>query len=353
MTQMRKEMKTPSAPAVAAGPLDPLDEEPAPARHLSLAQAPRAADLAVEGIPNRRRHRGNSGFGTKRRCFRCDQTGHLARECHLSPAQSMEVDLPQNATVESRSVRRTAVKRSMNRHIPQEAGIYAQLVNTDDNKSFASFYGGSFQGNRKADYLRLPPLKTCQEPLSNSPTTATVNKDTRYKDDKKKPDDGQIKNKSEGQLHGEQRHKKGNFQSNLTPELKIESCFSKGDGLYVPEQMFQSLHRNKHWNHGVFRQTTDIKRNPSFKAMFPDIVGVPIVQPLLKETNFESTLPNNNRSISKLPFRSKILETDVAVQLAEALKVRKICDKFQSGFHTMNFTETAVIKVSRNLYNGC
>ncbi|XP_039592819.1 trichohyalin-like isoform X2 [Polypterus senegalus] len=257
----------PPALAIAASPLDLLDEEPAPARHNSLAQTPRAADFAVvgppEGIPNRRRHCGNSGAGTKRRCFRCGQTGHLASKCHFSPAQSMEVDLSQNAGVESRSVRRAAVKRSMNRHIPQEAGIYAQLVNTDDNKSFASFYGGSFQGNRKADSLRLPPLKTCQEPLSNSPTTAPVNKDTCYKDDKKKPDDGQIKNKSEG----EQRHKKGNCQSELMPELKIESCFSKGDGLHVPEQMFVSLHRNKHWNRGVFRQTMDIKRNSSFKEL--------------------------------------------------------------------------------------
>ncbi|XP_028646949.2 uncharacterized protein LOC114642132 [Erpetoichthys calabaricus] len=50
------------------------------------------------GAPGRRPRRGNSAAGTERRCFRCDESGHLARECCLPPVQSLEISLPETVS---------------------------------------------------------------------------------------------------------------------------------------------------------------------------------------------------------------------------------------------------------------
>ena len=68
-----------------------------------------------------------------------------------------------------------------------------------------------------------------------------------------------------------------------------------------------------------------------------------IVQPLLKKSNLDPSLPENYRSISKLPFFSKVLENTVEKQLVETLELHRVFDRFQSGFCKLYSTEAALL----------
>ena len=74
-----------------------------------------------------------------------------------------------------------------------------------------------------------------------------------------------------------------------------------------------------------------------------------IVQPLLKKSNLDASLPENYRPISKLPFFSKILEKTVEKQLVQTLELHRVFDRFQSGFRKLYSTETALLKVSNDI----
>lgn len=60
-----------------------------------------------------------------------------------------------------------------------------------------------------------------------------------------------------------------------------------------------------------------------------------VVQPLLKKSNLDLSLPENYRPISKLPFFSVILE-----KLISFLERHSVFDKFQSGFRKLHSAET-------------
>ena len=68
------------------------------------------------------------------------------------------------------------------------------------------------------------------------------------------------------------------------------------------------------------------------------------MRPLLKKSNLDSSVLNNFRPNSNLPFLSKILEK-IVLQLNNVLDANCALDTFQSGFHSNHSTETALVKV--------
>jgi hypothetical protein len=74
-----------------------------------------------------------------------------------------------------------------------------------------------------------------------------------------------------------------------------------------------------------------------------------IVTPLLKKPNLDCDVFKNYRPVSNLSFISKSIERLVSIQLIAHLTANNLYDKFQSAYHAMHSTETALLYVQNDL----
>ena len=77
-----------------------------------------------------------------------------------------------------------------------------------------------------------------------------------------------------------------------------------------------------------------------------------IVKSLLKKPSLDQNVLKNYRSISNLPFLSKILEKVVLHQLLAHLQENNLCNPFQSVYRVGHGTETTLLCIVNDLSNA-
>ena len=82
-----------------------------------------------------------------------------------------------------------------------------------------------------------------------------------------------------------------------------------------------------------------IVNNSLQSGNFPKALKTAVIKPLLKKRSLDTSIINNYRPISNLPFISKIIEKVVLQQLNHFLASTGCYDTFQSGFRPLHSTD--------------
>ena len=75
------------------------------------------------------------------------------------------------------------------------------------------------------------------------------------------------------------------------------------------------------------------------------------MKPLLKKVGMDENELKNYKPISNLPFLSNVLEKVVLRQLLNHIKSNNLYEFFQSAYKANHSTETAILKVSNDIFN--
>ena len=83
-------------------------------------------------------------------------------------------------------------------------------------------------------------------------------------------------------------------------------------------------------------------------GIFPETLRKALVRPLLKKPNLD-LLDKNYRPVSNLSYVIKLLEQVAAVPLVNHIENHGLIEVYQSAYHALHSTETALLKVKTDV----
>ncbi len=133
------------------------------------------------------------------------------------------------------------------------------------------------------------------------------------------------------------------------PQLKYVIAHMKptrSPGDVIPSSLFNTVFDT------IGPSILSILNNNLSSGVVPASFKHAVIQPLLKKNGLDPFNMSHFRPISKLYFISKVLEKIVSGQLNNFSMRNNIFDRFQSGFRAVHCTETALLRVSNDIFRG-